>query len=88
MANKYPEHEKLKTIKNESQIIGSFLDYMKNEEGIILCRLGGHEYEPLYTSIEEILASYFDIDLRKINEEKEQMLEECRSINERKKENI
>jgi hypothetical protein len=82
----YPEHEKLKAISEESQVIGNFLDHC----GYTLCDLGRSDdfggprvdqgrYWPIHKSISDILAEYFDIDLKVIDKEKRQMLEHMRA---------
>ena len=79
----YPEHEKLGDVQAESQAIGEFLDM----SGYTLCEVddkgpySSGSYVPVFKPINEILASYFDIDLDKIEREKRHMLEGCRIIN-------
>ncbi len=88
---KYPEHEKLAKIKDKSQSIGEFLEWLESEKKVNLCT-----YEAEYTmqdsdgedeiipegyyginqTKEKLLAEFFDIDLNKIEEEKRQMLAE------------
>lgn len=34
----YPEHEKLEKVKEQSQTIGEFLEWMNEEKGIVACR--------------------------------------------------
>lgn len=76
----YPEHEKLRAIKDQSEPIGQFLADMECE-GIELCKFDREvgEYQPLYKSINAILADYFEIDLVKLEEEKQAMLKEVRA---------
>jgi len=73
---KYPEHEKLQEIADQSQTIGEFLEC----NGYVLCQYEEEidEFVPHRNSIEQILAEYFGIDLKKIDQEKRQMLEEMR----------
>ena len=85
---KYPEHEKMKEVQEDSQIIGEFLEWLKSEyelcifrEGIDNCLACEEEidgYIPVSLKIEKILADYYDIDLDKIEKEKRQMLEEIK----------
>ena len=35
ISRQYPEHEKLAKVKNESQVIGAFLDWLRNEETVM-----------------------------------------------------
>lgn len=75
---KYPEHQKLKAVKDKSQAIGEFLDWL-SEQGIYLCKLQQEEYMPHYYRINGLLAEYFGIDENKLEAEKRTMLEECRT---------
>lgn len=92
----YPEHQKLKAIKDKSQTIGEFLEWLTSEQKIVLAK--GHEHGEtcedeegevncgqwegqLYgvqKPITQWLAEYFNIDQRKLDAEKEAMLEELR----------
>jgi hypothetical protein len=76
---KYPEHIKLQAVKNESQIIGEFLEALP-QQGLWICEQGGGFY-PTDRSIQSMLATYFGIDLRKIDQEKQQMLDQIRRGN-------
>ena len=87
----YPEHEKMKANKGASQCIGAFLDWLQNEKRYTICEYLDSEeidergyddveegYLSIPKSIEEFLADYFDIDLKKIEKEKRAMLDELR----------
>ena len=83
---KYPEHEKLRKIRDKSQAIGEFLDNLTTQ-GFYLCTLHkgrgfgpGGEFFPVTTPVQEILADYFEIDLNKLEDEKRALLAECRSL--------
>lgn len=90
--SEYPEHEKLHAISDKSQIIGEFLEWLGNAyvggTSIVLAR-----YHPSYDEVlqpcpyntEELLASFFEINLDKIEEEKQEMLDELRAKNGTKK---
>lgn len=72
----YPEHAKQEKVIDEAQIIGRFLDTTDyvlaeyHENG------GGEDLLwPVTKTIQQILADYFDIDLNKIETEKQQMLD-------------
>jgi hypothetical protein len=82
---KYPEHAKLDKIQKESQVIGEFLEWL-GSVGLWIS-----EYKASYRGAEEvlvstqkstsqILAQYFNIDQNKIDQEKREMLEECRRV--------
>jgi len=74
---KYPEHEKMHSVKEKSQAIGEFLEQIQSE-GLVICDYHEHEWSPISKGIEQILADYFEIDLNKIEREKRQMLDEMR----------
>jgi hypothetical protein len=87
----YPEHVKLRAVRDQSQIIGQFLDWTQQElraELRVWCEEPGvYDYIPVtidgeYANIERLLARYFDIDLQKIAAEKDQMLADIRQHNE------
>lgn len=70
----YPEHEKLEKIQDKSQVVGEFLDWLlMNGWSIVTTNPA-----MVHKTIEEHLAEFFKIDLKKLNEEKEQMLAEIR----------
>ena len=87
----YPEHQKLQKIQDKSQSIGEFLEWL-GESGFTVCRwVDGYKddmgewvpsgYYPNKRSTERLLADFFDIDLKKIEEEKQKMLKELRKVN-------
>ena len=79
----YPEHEKLHLIKDKSQEIGSFLEWLQDDAKIILAEYDEMDFlYPIYIRTEELLAKYFNIDLKKIEQEKRAMLDEIRKVNE------
>jgi hypothetical protein len=76
----YPEHDKLIAVRDRSQAIGAFLDTTP----YVLCELDDESYTvprymPISRSITSVLASYFGIDLTKIEAEKQAMLDSLRS---------
>lgn len=79
----YPEHDKMRTIREQSQTIGEFLDWVENEKHWSICCLDHAsnitDYVPVYKSINILLAEYFNINLETIENEKLQMLEVIRS---------
>lgn len=81
--SEYPEHDKLIATKPNSDIIGEFLEWCEYEKDWYLMNDYGIDtwkYESI--DIEKALASFFDIDLKKIADEKDQMLAELRRQNE------
>ena len=74
---KYPEHEKMKAVRDKSEPIGEFLDNCK----YTLCETVDNNFVPVGKTIEKILAEYFNIDLNKIEQEKQQMIKELQELN-------
>ena len=80
----YPEHDKLRAINDKSQVVGEFLEWLESGEAhpdgesIELAYHIGDFLEPYYKRKESLLARFFEIDLHRLEEEKRQMLEECR----------
>lgn len=80
----YPESAKMLAVKEQSQVIGEFLDsskYVLAEYVTVTYpnmlterRHTATELRPVVTPIEQILAAYFEIDLDKVEEEKRAML--------------
>lgn len=80
---KYPEHVKLGAVKNESQIIGEFLEALP-QMGLTLVDAEGDGFGRLLgtrRSIQDILAQHFGIDLKEIEREKQHMLDAIREKN-------
>ena len=81
--SEYPEHDKLRAVQAESEIIGQFLE----ESGLVLAeyidvgRTLDERLVPVQKSTEQILASYFKIDLTVVDQEKKQMLVAMRELN-------
>jgi hypothetical protein len=77
---KYPEHEKVQKVQKNSQTIGEFLQWLRNEKQIQLAKFDDDDI--LYIigdSTTEILADYYGIDLNKFEQEKRTMLNTIRS---------
>ena len=84
----YPEHEKLLRIKDQSQAIGEFVEWLDAEKDIFLCGVDRtkiwnltDDYTPCRTSLTELLAEHFGIDLTVIEAEKRAILDEQRAMN-------
>lgn len=73
----YPECEKLAEIHDKSQVIGEFLDWL-NSEGIYLCEEISEKLFPIRDTIEFLLADFFGIDMKKVEEERQSMLDDIR----------
>jgi hypothetical protein len=96
--DKFLEHAKMKAVIAQSRTIGAFIDWLQQEREprMELCErrtftvrgAGGEDYEtspewvPSCGSVERLLAEYFGIDLKKIEDEKRQMLDELREAHE------
>lgn len=73
----YPEHEKLKEVQDQSQVIGEFLEWLNYERKYSLCEneIRYDSWLPVSENHQELLAQYFNINLDKLEQEKRQMLE-------------
>lgn len=78
----WPEHEKLHKVSSDSQAVGYFLEMMRGQ-GLMLCGYDSEAegYYPASKSDHQILADHFGIDLVKLEDEKQQMLERLRNLN-------
>lgn len=74
------EINKLKAVQAQSQIIGEFLEWLEGNYVIAEWGIKDRLF-PTRKRIEQWLALYFDIDLKKVEEERQQCLEEIRSRN-------
>ncbi len=80
----YPEHEKLTAVKEKSQLLGEFLDWVE-QKGYVFCYYDSDgergifdRYRPIHKPIEKWLAEFYEIDLKVLEEENQQMLAEIR----------
>lgn len=80
MTTRYPECEKMAAVKDQSQVIGEFLEWAEATQEFELCIYSGYskEYIPVGITKERLLARFFDINLDKVEKEKRQMLDELR----------
>jgi len=94
---KTPELNKLTAISGDSQKIGAFLDWLFHEQKIELAKTHSHapscddgcgcgyrdgELEPVDMDINRLLASYFDIDLKRVEDERRKLLEKLQKSHE------
>jgi hypothetical protein len=81
----YPEHEKLRAIKDKSQAIYDFLAWCEEEKGYGLAvdSESGYQGEKYWVpeSKRDLLAEFFGIDQQKLEGEKRAMLDEMRRMN-------
>ena len=82
MPSDYPEHEKLSEVSDKSQAIGEFIDWLEYEKGIHLGFYpdGQEPMQAVFMNIRDLLADFFEIDLDKIDLEKDAMLEAMRKV--------
>lgn len=73
-----PELAKMAAHNDDSQVIGDFLDTIF-EQGMVLCEwqwVGQNEkLVPINKSIEQILADFFGVDLKKCEQERKALLD-------------
>lgn len=88
----YPEHEKLQAVKDKSQAIGEFLEWLQDTKHYVIAQWeqvdpdtepgeSSGADEGLFSAsinIEKLLAEYFHIDLAKLEQEKQAMLDKVR----------
>jgi len=77
-AEKYPMCTRLSRVKEESQKLGEFIEWLQAEYNphLTLCDYVDDEYLPADIRMEVLLAAYFGIDLKKLEEERRTMLKE------------
>lgn len=77
---KYPECEKVAAVRDKSQTIGNFLEWLHHEKGVVFRKHVEGEFhaQPFNYNIQRLLAEFFDIDLDKFHQEQNQMLAEIR----------
>lgn len=87
----YPEHEKLQKVKDKSQTCGEFLEWLTGEKNFVLAKYHDHDDScpegcsrddylyPMHPGIPNLLHEFFEIDARKLEEEKRAMLEAIRT---------
>ena len=83
----FPEHEKLTKVSNQSQAIGEFVEWMLNVKGYHIAEYREDEYRETVMwdvgrPITDLLAEFYGIDLEVLEDEKLQMLEQQRELNE------
>lgn len=75
----YPEHDKLLAIKDQTQAIGEFLDWLHDDKGISLTKRDGFgDLVPVATHWEPLLAEWAGIDRDRLECERRRMLEVMR----------
>jgi len=87
-SQKYPEHEKLSNVRELSQQLGGFIEWLGTDKKWKFGRYLAEEesdygeFVPVIgININSLLAEFYGIDLVKLEEEKCQMLSEIREVN-------
>jgi hypothetical protein len=75
-----PELDKMTKVKDQSQAIGEFLEWLQSKKWSI-CSEDEGNYFPITQRIEEILAKYFKINLDKAERERQAILNNIRKQN-------
>ena len=81
------ELDKMAEVREKSQAIGEFLEWLQDEKGYSICMK--HDYEedgvmwsellPIPTNTEKLLAEHFGIDLNAAEQEKRSILSQLKS---------
>ena len=72
------EVERMLKIKDKSQAIGEFLDWLSEEKSIELAYWVGNDLCPSHVPYEQLLAEFFDIDLNAAENERRSLLAQLR----------
>ncbi len=84
----YPELDKMKAVRSQSQVLTEFVDWLDQNNMRICLRTEtavtyrGSPYEPITENYEQLFARYFEIDLNKVEAERQQLLDLQRKLNE------
>jgi hypothetical protein len=84
---KTPELDKMSKIRDKSQAIGGFIEWLgERDPPLYLCECAKEEeaFFPTYPSIEKLLAEHFEIDLNKVEKERCMLLEYVRDSNKKR----
>lgn len=79
---RWPEHARMKEVQEDSHKLGEFLEWLLTRYELAhweqIEEFDEERLFPVYPNIQGLLAEYFDIDLKKIEAEKDDMLEMIR----------
>ncbi|WP_186214816.1 hypothetical protein [Burkholderia gladioli] len=73
-----PEHQKLKDLNGANQIVGDFIEWL-SDNGCVIAQYEGNRLWPITKSRDALIAEHFGIDQKRLDAEKEQMLDEFRA---------
>lgn len=76
----YPEHERLREVKRETQALHDFVEWLERRKHIHLRQL--HTDYPVMEKLRELIAEFYDIDLEELGREKDLMVESLRLMQE------
>ena len=76
-----PEHEKLKAVQVDADIIRQFLIWMIHAQGFVFAKQQNSKLYESYLGIEGLLHGYYGIDDKKLDLERQQMLEALKASN-------
>jgi hypothetical protein len=79
-----PEIDKMKAIAGDSQKIGNFIEWL-SENKMEICEIRHGKRFSITGSIEKLLSKYFEIDLIKVDKEKQTILDELHKSNQKEK---
>lgn len=79
----YPEHEKLTALNGANDTVGDFITWLR-ENNMVICGWdedwdGDLTYNPTFKRTETLIAEFFGINERTLENEKQQMLDEMRA---------
>ena len=79
MSKTLTECEKMLAVKDKALLLTEFMDWF-GEEGFLLCEMDCG-WDPIKETDESLLARFFNIDLDKLEQEKQQFLEDLKQHN-------
>jgi len=71
---KTPELNRMAEVRVESQAIGDFLAWLQTEKKIKFAKYYGERLAPAQVPVEDTLAEFFEIDLKKVEKERQALL--------------
>lgn len=82
MLIEYPEHDKLRAVKDQTQAAGEFVEWLRGEGYVIAQHPEDRDaLYPANTPLEDLLAQWQDIDRDALEREKRAMLDILREMN-------
>lgn len=85
-----PQLDKMLEVNPQSQVIGEFLEWLRNKKKYAICflyadRIDDEEdtlsFEPIEQPIEQLLAEYYGVDLNEAEKERTLILQSIRKDN-------